>query len=163
MSRDNLIFNFFLKLNIVVLGVTLFFLLLSVFYNSPYWSYFPVFPYEIPKNYLFTDTTFYSSYLYEFNLGFYVQLFMSVFAFMIYFAKKNLISFQFITAFTLMHSVLILIQADVDGIATEHIFSGQPYFKIMNWIYSIFFLTLFIANYFYDIKKAPHKGAFPIK
>lgn len=160
--NDKKIFNILIQVNVYALSISFLCLLSTLFFEfEDSWAYLPVFPYSIPKNDLYTELTFYSTYFHEVNLGFYVQLIMIIFAFMVYFAKKNLISFQFAVLLSFLHSVLILMQADVDEFLASHIFNGQPFFKIFNWFYAIFFFVLLLLNYFYDIKKAPKKsGAF---
>lgn len=117
------------------------------------WQYLPVFKFHI----LDSDKAleiFVHGYLFDFNLGFFFQLFALIFSFLIYFSTKRDIAFHLMYFVIITRSILILIQ---NSAPPENYISakGDSSVIYIQLAYLIFFSVLLILNSFHDPKKRP--------
>ncbi len=146
--------NILQKIN-VSLVILLVFLAVSSFF-IPYtenWRYLPVFKFHIFDSDKLIEI-FVHTYIFNFNMGFYFQLFVLIFSFMIFFSTKRNISFHMMYILVILRSTLILMQ----NTTLPHNYiskSGDHSIVSIHVFYIIFFTLLFILNLIFDTKKRP--------
>jgi len=146
------------KVNVSIMIFLSFLILTSLFLAfTDSWRYLPVFKFYLTE----ADkdlSIFVHAFMFDINLGFFFQLFVLIFSWMIFFSTKRNISFQMIYVLIIIRSILILIQDST--LSVNYILkNGDSYIKITQIFYLCFFIVLFILNKIYDTKKAPRNGA----
>ena len=117
------------------------------------WRFLPVFKFHILQSDKLIEI-FAHAFIFEFNLGFYFQLFVLVFSFMIFFSTKRNISFHMIYILLILRSALILMQNTT--LPNNYISkNGDNSIIIIHLFYMIFFALLFALNLIFDTKKRP--------
>ncbi len=117
------------------------------------WRYLPVFKFHISEPDKSIEI-FVHAFLFAFNLGFFFQLFVLIFSWMIFFSTKRNISFHLLYTLIILRSGLILIQSTT--LPENYISSPENSSVIViQSIYLIFFISLFILNLIFDTKKRP--------
>lgn len=117
------------------------------------WRYLPVFKYHIFESDKALEI-FVHSYLFNVNLGFYLQLFVLIFSWMIFLSNKRPIAFHLMYAIVILRSLLIVVQDRtlphpyVTKNGHEHVLEIQLFYLFL-------FLILFGINQFSDLKKRP--------
>lgn len=120
------------------------------------WQYLPVFKFQIldPDKLI---EIFVHAFIFDFNLGFYFQLFVLVFSFMIFFSTKRNISFHMMYILLVLRSTLILMQNTTPP--SNYISKdGDQTIISIHIFYIIFFGLLFTLNLIFDTKKRPRQS-----
>lgn len=145
------------RINISMM-VILTLLILSTFFIAfeESWRYLPVFKFQISDNDKLIEI-FVHAHLFNFNLGFYFQLFVLIFSFMIFISTKRNISFHMIYILIILRSGLILMQ---NTTLPENYISrnGDSSVVIAQITYLILFSSIFILNLIFDTKKRPRNS-----
>ena len=146
--------NFLQKINFSVMIILSVLILSTLFLPfEENWRFLPVFKFQIfsPDKLI---EIFVHAFLFDFNLGFYLQLFVLVFSFMIFFATKRNISFHMMYIVVILRSILILMQNTT--LPKNYISKdGDQTIMIIHLFYIIFFGLLFALNLIFDTKKRP--------
>jgi hypothetical protein len=146
--------RFLRKLNLLVMAI-LALIVFSTFFleYGNAWRYLPVFKFHILESDKAMEI-FVHGYLFDFNLGFFFQLFAIIFSLMIYFSIKRDIAFHLMYFVIITRNILILIQnsAPPEKYISE---PGDTSVIYTQWSYVIFFSALLILNSFHDPKKRP--------
>lgn len=117
------------------------------------WRFLPIFKFQILAPDKFIEI-FVHAFIFDFNLGFYFQLFVLVFSFMIFFSTKRNISFHMMYVLLILRSILILMQNTTppnNYISKD----GNQTIISIHLFYIVFFGLLFALNLIFDTKKRP--------
>lgn len=147
-------FTFLQKFNMTLMGI-LTLLTISTFFISyeDSWRYLPVFKYHIFESDKALEI-FVHTYLFNVNLGFYFQLFVLIFSWMIFFSTKRNIAFHLMYAVVILRSLLVMVQDRT--LAHPYVAkNGYEYVLETQLLYLFLFLILFGINHFSDPKKRP--------
>ena len=154
MTNKNKWSNRLLKINFSVMIILTVLILSTIFIRyEEKWQFLPVFKFYILQSDKLIEI-FAHAFIFEFNLGFYFQLFVLIFSFMIYFSTKKNISFHMMYILIILRSGLILMQNSTlpKNYISEN---GDSSVIITQIIYLIIFISLFILNLIFDTKKRP--------
>jgi hypothetical protein len=152
MIKNNNWPHFLQRINLSVM-IILALLILSSFIIpfSTSWKYLPVFKFQLFEEDKLLEI-FAHAHMFNFNLGFFFQLFTLLFSFLIFFSNKRNIAFQMSYALVIIRSGLILMQ---NSTIPENYISkkGDSSVIILQSFYLLFFISLYILNKISDSKK----------